>query len=252
MTRNHSVIRIAWRLAVMLVGFAAGVSVASALASMGKFRAASAQSDVVQRAAAPATPACEAESPASPDDQGHASTPPPLIPPLAVSPSRLLVTDGSTLYMLDAKSRVVWQWAGGESFGEGFITTRPVLIGNTIHVVGREMTIAALDAKTGAVKHAHGSPYGAHFTQMEKYVGGQYLAVLDLSEVACTPQVACSEANMLQAYKGDEMQWQVEFPRGAQLYVRGGKIYAAIYRAAGGVEMREIEPPDVDEFACSC
>src|SRR5215469_1001270 len=33
------------------------------------------------------------------------------IPPLAISPDRILVTSCNSLYMLDSKKHVVWKWA---------------------------------------------------------------------------------------------------------------------------------------------
>lgn len=255
MRLNKSATGTAWRLAVMSVTFLCGLSVTASLMSFGE-PAMPHPHDTILTVAPNASQTASQENDIPPPpprpagDVGQSSTPEgswrisaPFISPLAVSPSRLLVTDGSTVYMLDAKGRVVWQWAGGESFGEGFITDQPVRIGDTIYVVGRELTYAALDVATGAVKQAWGSPYGAHFSQIEKYKDGQYLAVVDLSGVGCTNTV-CSDDDMLQVYKGGEMQWQVEFPRGAQLLLRGGKIYALIYRGES-VEMREIEPPQI-------
>jgi len=174
----------------------------------------------------------------------------PDIPPLALSQNRTLLTRGSTLHMLDAKNQVVWSWSAGDK-GWPFITDQPIVDSSgTIYVVGMNLTHVALDVASGREKWGVINSSGRYaYRQIEKYIDDQYLILSEMTWYDI-PEDGDIQKNFLAAYKGKDILWSTEFPRGAELLVREGKIYAVIYNE-GGVETREILPDD-EEFSCSC
>jgi hypothetical protein len=174
------------------------------------------------------------------------SYPVPEIPALVVSSKRMLLTDAaaSKLYMLDSEGRVLWRWSGNEISVEPFIFNQPVLVGDTVHVFGRDMIHVTLDAATGQQREGGGSYGSGDFTQATKYRDEFCLVVLHLKD-----RHNATSDTFLQLYKGYEMHWQEAFPSGAQLRLWRGRIYAVTFKA-DGVEMKEIAAPEMDAESC--
>ncbi|HEY0080215.1 MAG TPA: hypothetical protein VGB73_16515 [Pyrinomonadaceae bacterium] len=239
--------RIAWRLALMFITFLAGAFLVALVSALGEASVPSTVEGKV-RLVAPAPATADSEMPPPTPPAPETSTPVPEIAPLVVSKNRLLLTDAasSRLYMLDGEGRVVWQWSGESISVEPFIINQPVVVGDTIHVFGRDMIHATLDAATGRQRSGGGSYGSGEFTQATKYKDEFCLVVLDVKG-----RHESAAGTFLQVYKGQEMYWQDEFPRGAQLRLWRGKIYAVTFGAVG-VEMKEIAEPEMDTEKCCC
>lgn len=171
------------------------------------------------------------------------------IKPLVVSPNRLLITAGNSLYMMDLSKRVVWQWSAGEDKWP-LINDQPLILGEMIYVIGPDLMHVALDVTTGEERWRGTSSGKAVYKQIERYKDDQRLVLADLSGYD-DPRIERYERNQLTAFRGQELVWATDFPRDAMLQVWAGKIYAVIYKA-GNVEMIEIKPPDEDGVYCSC
>jgi len=254
-TKFMSAIRVFGKLALLIVTFLLGIFATAIFAAMldsaASPRPAQQPMPIAAHEQTPSVPPPAIEQQAivnvETDMNGSAR---PDISPLALPGGRTLLTRGATLHMLDAKDRIMWSWSTGDE-GSPFITDQPIVDSSgAIYIVGTGQTHFALDASTGCVKWGGMTGSRIAHRQIEKYVDDQYLILADHSGDD-DPKHGYLPENVLEAYKGQDLIWSINFPRDAKLMVRKGKIYAVIYWREGSVEMREIEPPD-DEVTCSC
>jgi outer membrane protein assembly factor BamB len=244
--------RVGWRLAVALITFLAGAFLASMFASLEEPTLPAPLTERVMlvaptqpRTSAPPTSEtsdarCEAQgarplSRAEAIEVSSASR----ISTVVVAPNHLLMSGAHRVYMLDSQGCVAWRWPDAEVDAHDlpYLTARPLLLGDTLYLIATDLTHVALDARTGREKW-HSTACGrALYTQIEKYTDDQYLVLVDMSGYEG------ATANLLEAYNRDnECLWSIDFPRGASLSVRAGKIYA-VARRGGRSTRTEISPP---------
>jgi len=134
----------------------------------------------------------------------------------------MLVTSCNSLYMLDAKERVVWKW-----FTSGAaITDQPVIDSTgTIYVIALDLIWVALDAATGELKWRKDSNGRATYSQIKPYRDDQYLVVINM-EGYREAHSRLNEPDQLVLCKGQEEVWTKDFPANATLQVWGHRILA--------------------------
>ncbi|MCA1818370.1 MAG: hypothetical protein LC746_18670 [Acidobacteria bacterium] len=161
----------------------------------------------------------------------------PHIPPVVISPERMLVTVGNTIYMTDSHRRIVWKWPEEKLDWWPAITDQPLIIGDTVYVIAMDLTHVALDLRTGKEKWRGTACGRAGYKQLAKYGKNQYLLLVDMSGYAYT------DKDRLEAFDlNNNTLWDVDFPRAATLQVWNGKIYA-VARTENSVRVTEIKPP---------
>lgn len=156
------------------------------------------------------------------------------IPPLIISPDRMLITSCNSLYMLDSKKRVVWKWATSGAA----ITDQPVIDSTgTIYVIALDLIWVALDAGTGELKCRKNSNGRATYSQIKPYRDDQYLVVTNVE--GYREAHAMDEPDRLVLCKGRKEIWTKDFPANATLQVWGDRILA-ITSEKGRAEIVEI------------
>ena len=158
-----------------------------------------------------------------------------------LSPDRVLVSVGDTLFLLNGKKEVVW---------ETYIDmVAPPIVDSTGAIFGIRSDLGqfSVNAKTGEI-----TPFGrdiggthAYYTQIKPYKGNQYLVVENMQFYRdgnlCYPK--CPMANdRLYLWSGRKMLWSTDFPPNAELHVWGEKIFA-LTKQKGSVIVQEVEVP---------
>ena len=152
-----------------------------------------------------------------------------------LSKNRKLATVGDTLYMLDAKNRIVWTWTT-----EGApLTDFPIIDSQgTIYAVAYDLTWVALDSKNGE-KLWQGTAVGrAVYSQIELYKDDMYLVVKDMWGYRENNYPGEETNDELILCKGNSILWDTEIPAGAEIRVRKGKVSAVFKRKKKTVTQR--------------
>ena len=156
--------------------------------------------------------------------------------PIPVSPSRLLVTVGDTLYMLGRNGRVLWKHSEEPN------TILDVSVGpNGLIYVGVFDGVFRVLSRSGKEIWSHFMSGSANYSQIRSYKSG-LLVVIDMEGYREKhPPAAPPEdiQDQLEFWNNKKMVWQKEFPRGARLQVLGNRILA-ISQTKEGAEIREI------------
>lgn len=153
--------------------------------------------------------------------------------PLVVSANRMLVPVGDTLYMLDAKNQVVWNYSFEPNIIFDVLTTPE----GTIYAAASDGLLIALDAAGKRVWGNDGMCGSGNYTQLANYEGG-FLTVLSME--AYRAGKSSNAEDILAFWKDRKVVWSKAFPRGAELFVWGGKVLA-VTRTKDGREIREIQ-----------
>jgi outer membrane protein assembly factor BamB len=158
------------------------------------------------------------------------------IPPLVISPDRILVTGCNSLYMLDSKRQVVWKWA---TSGPA-IADQPVIDSTgTIYVIADDGIRVALDAISGELKWGERLNRRANYSQIKPYRDDQYLMVINLEGYREQVSPKGDLPDELLLCKGQDEIWRKDFPANATLEVWGDRILA-ITSEKGRAEIVEI------------
>lgn len=155
---------------------------------------------------------------------------PPAVVPIVVSSNRLLITVGDTLYMLDEKNQVVWDY----SVEPNIIFDVAVDANGMICMAVSDGLLAVLNASGEKVwgNFMNGS---ANYTQIRSYKDG-FLTVVDMEGYRAK---GSNSEDKLKFWRDKKTVWSKEFPRGAKLQVWGNKILA-INQIKEGQEIKEI------------
>jgi hypothetical protein len=162
------------------------------------------------------------------------------IAPVRISPSRLLVTIGDTLFMLNDKQQIIWKWDAGNGediMAQPFVDSRGNIFG-----IADDGLIFSLDLN-GKLRWSHQAMGANFFTQLKSYRNDQFIVVLDTS--AYRARRGYKAGNSLSLYKDEDVIASVDFPGGAELQVRGNHVYA-ILKTKRGVKSKEIKFPAVE------
>ena len=156
---------------------------------------------------------------------------PPAVDPVAVSSNRLLIPVGDTLYMLDDKNQIVWDY----SVEPNNIFDVTVDSKGIIYMAVSDGLLIALNVSGEKVwgNFMNGS---ANYDQLERYRDG-VLTVISME--AYRAFKGSNSEDILMFWKNNEVEWQKEFPRNAELHVLGDKILA-IKGIKEGKEIQEI------------
>jgi hypothetical protein len=156
------------------------------------------------------------------------------IAPVRVSSSRTLVTVGDTIYMLNAKRKIIWKWDVGS--GQNIVDQPIIDSHGFIYGIALDGEIFSLD-ENGQLRWSWHLNGASNFSQIKPYVNGQYLVVRDNSfyrEVQ-----GFNEDDGLYLCKDRDVIATIHFPRDAILRVQGKHIYAVI-KSKHGTRMKEV------------
>lgn len=156
---------------------------------------------------------------------------PPALDPVFVSSNRLLVPVGDTLYMLNARNEVVWDYP----VEPNIIFDVTVDSKGTIYMAVSDGLLVALNA-SGKEVWGHSMVGSANYTQLESYRGG-VLAVISME--AYRAFKGSDSEDTLVLWKDNKQVWRKEFPRNAELHVFGDRVLA-IKGTKEGKEIQEI------------
>jgi hypothetical protein len=169
---------------------------------------------------------------------GDAKYVPVKISRLSLNMNRKLATVGDTLYMLDARNRIVWTWSSGGAR----LTDLPIIDSKgTIYVIGLDLLWAALDSATGKEKWRGTANGRAVYSQIELYKGDMYLVVTDMEGYRESLSDKTIEDN-LTLCRGNTILWDTHIPASAKIKVQGNKVYA-LFRRKKQTIVREIAIP---------
>ena len=154
-----------------------------------------------------------------------------------LSAGRKLTAVGDTLYLLDARNRILWQWS---TDGPAF-TDAPIIDSTgTIYVIAYDLVWAALDSVNGQVKWQRSVSGRATFSQIRLYMHKLYFVVTDMRAYRDTlhPMVE----NQLQLCKGNAILWEAQIPQGARIKITGNNVFVR-YRRKHRVVQKHLEVP---------
>ena len=155
-----------------------------------------------------------------------------------LSPNRRLAAVGDTLYMLNARNRIVWTWST-----EGPpLTDLPVVDSNGIvYVIGFDLIWAALDSATGKEKWRGTSNGRAVYSQIELYKKDRYFVVTSMEGYrdSLSDRTIPDELTLC---RGNAILWETDIPKGTKIEVRGNKVFGVI-RRKNQIRRREIIVP---------
>jgi hypothetical protein len=162
-----------------------------------------------------------------------------------LSQNRKLAAVGDTLYMLDAKNRIVWTWTTGGAP----LTDFPVIDSSEIlYVIAYDLTFVALDSKNGE-KLWQGTANGrAVYSQIELYKDDMYLVVTDMTGYRENDSSDLVTKDDLTLYKGNGVLWNTEIPVGAKIRVQKGEVFATFKRKKQTVVQKIKIPSRFDKF----
>ena len=150
---------------------------------------------------------------------------------------RRLASVGDTLYMLDARGRVLWKWTSG---GPPF-TDEPVIDSTgTIYVIGYDLLWAAIDSADGKLKWAGTANGRALYSQIGLYRDDMYYVVTDMR--GYRDNTVPHPDDYLTLCKGNDILWETAIPAGARIRVWRGRLFA-VYRRRGRLVSRELKVP---------
>lgn len=155
-----------------------------------------------------------------------------------LSQNRKLASVGDTLYMLDARNRIVWSWTSGGAP----LTALPIIDSNgTMYVIGYDLLWAALDSATGKEKWRGTANGRAVYSQMKLYKRNKYLVVTDMEgyrDILSDKTIK----DYLTLCKGNAILWETRIPVGAKVRVQGNSVIAYV-RRKHRITKREIQIP---------
>ena len=138
-----------------------------------------------------------------------------------VSPNRKLATVGDTLYMLDNRNRLVWQWTSG---GPPFTDVPIIDSTGTIYVIGYDLVWVAIDANTGQEKWRRDGNGRGFYSQIKLYRKDMYAVVTDMSGYRDSLGDKTIE-DYLSLCKGNDVMWQSSIPANSRISVSGNKVF---------------------------
>ena len=155
---------------------------------------------------------------------------PPAIAPIVVSSNRFLVPVGDTIYMLDDKNQIAWDY----SVEPNVIFDVAVDSKGIIYMAVSDGLLVALNASGEKVwgNFMNGS---ANYTQIRSYNDG-FLTVVSMEGYRAK---GSNSEDILEFWKDKKVVWSKEFPRGAKLNIWGNKILA-MKQIKEGQEIKEI------------
>jgi hypothetical protein len=155
----------------------------------------------------------------------------PVVAPIAVSPDRLLVPVGDTLYMLGSNNHILWHY----SFEPDIIYDVTVDAKGDIYVAAGEALILVLNSSGKEVWRTGMSSGSASYSQIRTF-GAGFLVVIDMDAYR---RKGSTSDDILQFWKDKALVWEKPFPRNARLQIVGNRILAIVI-TKDGREITEI------------
>jgi hypothetical protein len=144
-----------------------------------------------------------------------------------LSGKRSLATVGDTLYMLDARNRVVWTW----STQGAPLTDLPIVDSNgTIYAIGGDLIWVALDSMTGKVMWRGIACGRDAYSQIGLYKGDVYFVVSDME--GYRDSISDGEIkDHLWICRGNSILWEADIPVRSRIEIEGNKFVAVRKRS---------------------
>src|SRR5712691_6243908 len=137
-----------------------------------------------------------------------------------LSHGRKLAAAGDTLYLLDARNRITWEWrTNGPAF-----TDAPVIDSTgTIYVVAYDLIWAALDSVNGHVKWQRSVSGRALLSQILLYRHELYFVVTDMR--AYRDSLHPIVESTVELCKDNTILWETTIPQEARIRTTGNKVF---------------------------
>jgi hypothetical protein len=167
---------------------------------------------------------------------------PPRIYRVRLSKNRKLVAVGDTLFLLNNRNRVLWNWVAAAPLWD-----TPILDSQgTIYVVGPDLLWAAVDSATGKQKW-HSTMNGrAAFSQIKLYRNDMYLVLTDMwgyRDSLHDPTIK----DRLTLCKANAILWRTEIPARSKLQVRSNNAFVVYKRHGRFIRIRVPIPRHVEK-----
>jgi outer membrane protein assembly factor BamB len=128
---------------------------------------------------------------------------------------------GDSLYMLNRRNRIVWQWTSGGAP----LTDVPVVDSTqTIYVIGYDLVWVAIDAKNGQEKWKREGNGRGLYSQIKLYRKDMYAVVTNMSGYRDSLSDKTIE-DSLSLCKGNDVMWQSSIPANSRIIVSGKKVF---------------------------
>jgi hypothetical protein len=150
---------------------------------------------------------------------------------------RKLVAVGDTLYLLNGRNRILWDWVAAAPLWDAPVVDSK----GTVYLVGYDMLWAAVDSETGKLKWQSTANGRAAFTQIKPYRKDMYLVVTSMwgyRDSLKDPTIK----DTLSLCKGNAVLWEADIPAETSLEVRGNKV-SLRYKRHGHVVRTRIGLP---------
>jgi len=156
-----------------------------------------------------------------------------------LSSNRKLASVGDTVYMLDARNRVIWKWS---SQGPP-LTDQPILDSSgIIYAIGFDLVWVALDSKTGKQKWKGTACGRAVYSQIGIYKRDVYFVVTDMEGY----RESLNDKRIkdgLSLCKGNSILWETKIPAGNRIEVKANRV-VAVQRRRGRTLRKLIAIPE--------
>src|SRR5260370_8792564 len=138
-----------------------------------------------------------------------------------LSQSRKLASVGDSLYMLNRRNRIVWQWTSGGAP----LTDVPVIDSTqTIYVIGFDLVWVAIDANTGHEKWKRDGNGRGVYSQIKLYRKDMYAVVTAMLGYRDSLRDQTIE-DYLSLCKGNDVMWQSSIPANSRISVSGNQVF---------------------------
>lgn len=143
-----------------------------------------------------------------------------------VSHNRKLASVGDTIYVLDARNRILWTWS---SQGPP-LTDHPIVDSRgTVYAIGFDLIWIALDATTGKLKWRSTANGRAVYSQIGWYKHDLYYVVTSMEGY----RDSLSDSTLkdrLSLCRGNSILWETGIPPGSRIEIQGSKVIAVLKR----------------------
>jgi hypothetical protein len=156
-----------------------------------------------------------------------------------VSGERRLAAVGDTLYMLDARNRVVWTW----STQGAPLTDLPIVDSRgSIYAIAYDLIWVALDSMTGKVLWRRTACGRSVYSQIGLYKHDMYFVVTNMEGY----RDSLSDRGIkdhLSICRGNSILWDADIPVGSRIEIKGNEL-VTVRKRTGRLLRKAIAVPD--------
>lgn len=170
---------------------------------------------------------------------------PPKIQYFALKNRQRLAVVGDSLYMLNARNRILWQWdSGGPPFNDSpFIDSNGI-----IYLVGQDLLWVAIDSSNGKEKWRGTANGRASYIQLVPYKDDMYFVVVNLEAYRHPPANPDTDyMDQIRLCRGNSILWDTVIPNNGTLRVRGERVTVVATRKNRTITKRIVVPRNLSK-----